>query len=466
MTGAAPARPRSTDLLITGALIIPVDPAYPDHLEDGWMLVTGGVITALGTGPAPEVDDGVERLDASGKIIAPGFVSSHSHLFTSGLRGLASDEPLYAWASASMGATRHATPEDIYWATLHGSFDFLNAGVTTAFDFTDCREPWSEMVDGKRAIPDPSVLRPVEHILRQIDAKHDARLRFVNATRPDSDIGTAEEILERFRPTVKYLRTLDPRFALAAAVTGGVQWATTRDAAAHEVAIMREHGIINQAHFLETPEALEHQLNKFDWYERAGALGPDFIFGHFVQATDSIIERTAQAGARMSWQATANGRLGSGVAPIRKILAAGIDVGLGLDDQACSDLADPWQNMRIAAYSVRAAHQDATAMGVREVLEMQTLGAARIIGVDDRVGSLSPGKFADFLLVDPTAPDLGPLWHPVDAYVLACGLRNLRGVYVGGVRVSDGMTCSDPLAREASAQLRARADRLGPPPRK
>lgn len=462
MTG----RPSSADLLVTGALIIPVDPNAPDHLEDAWLLVTDGIIAALGTGTPPQVGDEVERLDADGRIIAPGFVSSHSHLFTSGLRGLASDEPLYAWASASMGATRDATPEDIYWATLHGSFDFLNAGVTTAFDFTDCREPWSEMVDGKRAVPDPDVLRPVEHVLRQIDAKHDAGLRFVNATRPDSDIGTADEILERFRPTVEHIRTLDRRFALAAAVAGGVQWATTRDAADHEVTIMREFGIINQAHFLETPEALEHQLTRFDWYDQAGALGPDFIFGHFVQATDSIIARTARAGARMSWQATANGRLGSGVAPIREILAAGIDVGLGLDDQACSDLADPWQNMRIAAYSVRAAHRDARAMGVREVLEMQTLHAARIIGVDDRVGSLTPGKFADFLLVDPTAPDLGPLWHPVDAYVLACGLRNLRGVYVGGVRVSDGLTCDDPRAREAATQLRARADRLGPPSRK
>ncbi len=408
------------------------------------------------------MDPEVERLDSGGHIVAPGFVSSHSHLFTSGLRGLASDDSLYGWASASMGATRDATPDDIYWATTHGAFDFLNAGVTTAFDFTDPREPWADMVDGERSTPDPASLRPVDYILRQIDAKHDAGIRFINATRPDSDIGTADEILERFRPTVDHLVGLDPRIALGAAVTGGVQWAGTRDAADHEVTLMREFGIINQAHFLETAEALDHQLTKFSWYEEAGALGPDFIFGHFVQATASVIERTARAGARMSWQATANGRLGSGVAPIPEILAAGIDVGLGLDDQACSDLADPWQNMRIAAYSVRADRRDAQAIEIRRVLEMQTLGAARIIGVDDRVGSLTPGKFGDFVLVDPTAPDVGPLWNPVDAYVLACGLRNLRGVYVGGVQVSDGMRCSDPLARQAAVEIRTRQHAFNP----
>lgn len=146
------------------------------------------------------MDPEVERLDSGGHIVAPGFVSSHSHLFTSGLRGLASDDSLYGWASASMGATRDATPDDIYWATTHGAFDFLNAGVTTAFDFTDPREPWADMVDGERSTPDPASLRPVDYILRQIDAKHDAGIRFINATRPDSDIGTADEILERSVP--------------------------------------------------------------------------------------------------------------------------------------------------------------------------------------------------------------------------------------------------------------------------
>lgn len=447
---------RSASLLITDALLIPVDPDLPEYIESGWLLIEDGVVTGLGSGTPPRVDPSIARLDADGRIVAPGFVSSHSHLFTSGLRGLASDETLYGWAGTVIGATRNASPDDIYWATFHGALDFLNAGVTTAFDFTDPREPWSDMVDGQRSEPDPATLRPVEYILRQIDAKYDAGIRFVNATRPDSDIGTAEEILERFRPTVDYLTDLDPRVALGAAVTGGVQWASNRDAASHEVMLMREFGIINQAHFLETAEALQHQLGKFEWYEEAGALGPDFIFGHFVHPTASVIERTARAGARMSWQATANGRLGSGVPPITELVEAGIEIGLGLDDQACADLADPWQNMRIAAYSVRGAQRDARAIKVRQVLHMQTLGSARILGVDDRVGSLTPGKYGDFVLVDPTAPDIGPLWNPVDAYVLACGLRNLRGVFVGGVPVSDGMRPLHPRARKAVAEIRLR----------
>lgn len=444
----------AANLLVTGARLItcaPSDSGTPFYLEDAWMLVRDGVVHSIGAGTPPETDGDV--LEADGRFVAPGFVSSHSHLFTSGLRGLAADLHLYGWAGAVIGACREATPDQIYWATLHGAFDFLNAGVTTAFDFTDPREAWSDIVDGKRSSA-TEALRPVEYILRQIDAKHDAGIRFVNATRPDSDVGTWDEILERFRPTVDYLKELDPALALGAAVTGGVQWADNPQAAEHEVALMREHGVVNQAHFLETPEALEHQRSKFAWYDEAGALGPDFTFGHFVHPDDHIIERVRQTGTNMSWQPTANGRLGSGVADIARYDRAGIEIGMGLDDQACSDLADPWQNMRIGAYAVRASNQDPTALTMRRVLEMHTIGSARVIGVADRVGSLEPGKYADFVLVDPTAPDVGPLWNPVDSYVLACGLRNLVGVYVGGLQVSDGRAPLSPLAARARERLR------------
>ncbi len=445
---------RTSSLLIAHARLItgaPPESGLPYYLDDGWVRIEHGIVTELGEGTPVHGD--LPLLDAAGKFVAPGFVSSHSHLWTSGLRGLAADDQLYDWANVVMSAAREATLDQIYWATLHGAFDFLNAGVTTAFDFTDPREPWADMIDGHRTEPGPG-LRPLEHILRQIDAKYDAGIRFVNATRPDSDIGTFAEIRERFRATVEYVLGLDRRYALAAAVMGGVQWAENRDAARHEVALMREFGVINQAHFLETSVALERQRAKFDWYDSAGALGPDFIFGHFVHATPEFIARTAATGARMSWQAAANGRLGSGVADIPALARAGIEIGMGLDDQACSDLADPWQNMRIGAYSVRASTRDPAAISMRRVLEMHTLGSARILGIDDRVGSLEPGKFADFVLVDPTAPDVGPLWRPVDAYVLSCGLRNLVGVYLGGTMISDGRRALSPLAAEASRRLR------------
>jgi 5-methylthioadenosine/S-adenosylhomocysteine deaminase len=126
---------------------------------------------------------------------------------------------------------------------------------------------------------------------------------------------------------------------------------------------------------------------------------------------------------------------------------------MGLDDQACTDISDPWQNMRMGMYAVRATTGDPTTLSTADMLRMHTLGSAEILGIDDRVGSLEPGKFADFVIVDPRSPDIGPLWEPVSSYVLACGLRNLKKVYVGGELRSASGDAVDPLASEASRQI-------------
>jgi 5-methylthioadenosine/S-adenosylhomocysteine deaminase len=169
----------------------------------------------------------------------------------------------------------------------------------------------------------------------------------------------------------------------------------------------------------------------------------------------------------MSWQPASNGRLASGTALVPEMIELGMRVGMGLDDQACTDVSDPWQNMRMGIAMQRARTKDPLSMMPERVLRLHTLGAAEILGVDDRVGSLEVGKFADFVVVDPRRPDVGPLWHPVRSYVLSMTPRNLRQVYVGGVLVNDDAVSTNPLAEEASARLHsdlpALAARIGHP---
>jgi cytosine/adenosine deaminase-related metal-dependent hydrolase len=105
---------------------------------------------------------------------------------------------------------------------------------------------------------------------------------------------------------------------------------------------------------------------------------------------------------------------------------------MGVDDQSCTDTSDPFENMRTGLFTQRAVHSDASIMSVDQVLHLHTLGSAASIGVADKVGSLTVGKYADLVVVDPRHPATGPVWDPVATYVLACGLRHLRRVYVGG----------------------------------
>lgn len=440
-------------LVINARLItVPAGSHDPGYIEHGYLLVgEGGRIASVGAGDPPAGTTADETLDVAGAFVAPGFVSSHSHLFTSGLRGLGLGETLYGWCDAMLGTTARMSADDIYWSTLHGSLDFLANGVTTAYNFTDPLQAWESMVDGRRTGTAP--LRALEYHTRQADGCHDAGIRFVDSIGMDATVGTDDEVFGRFADSVAHTRELTPDLALGASIMGQVQWSPRPDAAEIEVEAMRRHAVTNQAHFLESPEEVALQQSKFALYRDAGALGPDMMFGHFIQTTPEIIAEAVAGGASMSWQPASNGRLASGVALVPEMIEAGMRVGVGLDDQACTDVSDPWQNMRMGIAMQRARTKDPLSMMPEQVLRLHTLGSAEIMGVADRVGSLEVGKFGDFVVVDPRVPDTGPLWHPVRSYVMAMSLRNLTRVYVGGALVADAGVSTHPLAAEASARV-------------
>ncbi len=444
-------------LVVERAVLLTMGPA---GVVEGWMTVgDDGRIAGVGEGAPPPLPPGVGRIDAGGALVAPGFVSAHSHLHTSAARGLGTESSLYGWIEAMTTWIRRASPEDMYWATLHGALDFLGNGITTAYDFTNGRLDFDAASAGRGGYG--GELRPAAHVERQLDGKLDAGIRFVHSVMLDDAAGTPEEVAGRFEEAVDHAgRHRERPELLGLAISGGVQWARERSTAALEVELMQRHGVCNQAHFLETAEQLELQRSKFSWYEEAGAFGPRFLFGHFIHPTPDQMARAAASGSAMVWQPTSNGRLGSGVADIPRLRALGMPIGVGLDDQSCTDVSDPFQNLRIGLYTQRAAHEDPTAVAVGEMLELHTIGSARVLGVDDRVGSLEPGKWADFLVVDPTSPDTGPMWDPVATYVLACSLRNLKQVYVAGRLVSEEGVAVSIDGDGVSAEVHERFARL------
>jgi cytosine/adenosine deaminase-related metal-dependent hydrolase len=426
-----------------------------------------GKIAAIGPGEPPRAAQDGPVMDAAGKFVAPGFISAHSHLFQSPLRGLGTDQTLYGWLNAIKQLSEHATPEDLYWFCLHGSVDFLRSGITTGYDFTYS----GELGGGQHSIgigeadASPKVNQePYEEA--QMRAKLDAGLRFINSI-SIVPLGTEQEIQERVERILQYASRFsgNPLF-LKMAISGWVQRASGMESAFREARFMKRYGLMNQAHFLESPERVPEQQAKFAWYRDAGALGPDFVFGHFIHTTPQIVRETAESGACMCWQPCANGRIGSGTADIPALRKAGIKVGMGQDDQSCSDLSDPFQSLRMGLYSIRSMYKDAAVLSPADVLHFHTLGAAEILGVAPKVGSLEVGKFADFLVVDPRHPDTGPVHDPIATYVLACGLRNLQRVYVGGNLVAEGSDLvgfdETTLRREVDARVaRLRAARDG-----
>ncbi len=431
-------RAQAATTLVKGALLITEktrdEVPYVGYFTYG----DDGKIIAIGAGAPPASISAEKVIDATGKIIAPGFISSHSHLYSGPLRGLGVTDTLYGWGKAWGIYNQLANPDDIYWFTLDGSVDFLRNGITTAFDFTYGAAVGGQAV-GTQVVGAPPHLKPGPFDENQLQAKIDAGLRFIDAVGLPR-VGTHDEIIARYGRIYKYAYDhfgSNPLF-LKMALSGGVQRAPSKETAYLEVEVMKKFNVMDHSHMLESPEHVPDQQSKVYWYQEAGALGPNFLFAHFIQTNDDIVRIAGAAGCGMSWQPTSNSRLASGVADIVKYQKEGVKVSVGLDNQSCCDLCDPFQNMRIGLALIRTKYKDAKALSVEEMLYLHTLGSAKTLGIDDKVGSLEPGKFADFLVVDPRDPETGPLLVPIAHYVYSCGLRNLQKVYVGGKLVADG----------------------------
>jgi cytosine/adenosine deaminase-related metal-dependent hydrolase len=433
------------------ALVLPVTGEQPWFW--GWLSVDDdGRILGMGEGSPPR-DAPLPHHDVKGCFLAPGFVSAHSHIYTGGMRGVAASSPLYEWVSLNSQMLLGADADDLYWMSLAGGLDHLSCGITSVYNFTQSRV--ISLFDYEQSVLKAARVHPAEFVTRQVDGVAASGIRFVTSVRLDDEQVGEDEAFTAFDAVMQHLDTVRPDRNLGGSVYGAVQWSSSPATAERERALMDRYGITNQAHFVETAEQIEIQQSKFEWYDAAGVLGPAFAFGHFVHPTEQMVARVRDTGSAVVWQPMSNGRLGSGIAAVPRLLRDSVTVGMGVDDQSCTDVSDPFENMRTGLFIQRALHSDPSILTPADVLAAHTIGSAAAMGVSERVGSLEVGKFADFLVVDPSSPHTGPIWDPIATYVLGCGLRNLSQVVVGGTQVWSNNS-SNPLHVRANQELTQR----------
>jgi cytosine/adenosine deaminase-related metal-dependent hydrolase len=388
----------------------------------GYLIVDGdGRLTAVGAGEPPAGTQALETWDAQGMWIIPGFLSAHSHLWQSAFRGLAADQTLSGWITALYGQrASQAHAEDFYWFTLHGALDHLEHGITAAYDYNYGGTGWSNC--NANDCDEAS-----------FKGETDSGIRFIHGYQPDK-IGPGDDLPEaraRLKAFLDWTRQQphSSRF-LSVMLNGSTSFNETYRQAVVEKSLMDEFHLGNQSHYLEPPETIEAERAKFKWFADSGLLGPTHYFGHFIHPTDAILDAVAAAHGGMSWNPLSNGRLASGVPDIPKYLKKGIRVGMGVDGEASADLADPFENMRTGLYAIRDKYEDATILSPYQVLYLHTMGSADVMGVQDRLGSLETGKFADFVAVDPAR--FGTVFDPYASLVLVTSERDIARVYVGG----------------------------------
>jgi 5-methylthioadenosine/S-adenosylhomocysteine deaminase len=177
-----------------------------------------------------------------------------------------------------------------------------------------------------------------------------------------------------------------------------------------------------------------HDMRPFERLQRLGLLGPGLIAVHAVHLEPDEIAALARHGSSVAHCPSSNLKLGSGIAPLAALLEAGVNVGLGTDGAASNNRLDLFTEMRLAALLAKGATGSAQVMPAARALETATLGGARALGLQDRIGSIRPGKLADLVAVNLDAPELSPCYDPLSHLVYAAGREHVSDVWVHGER--------------------------------
>jgi len=190
-------------------------------------------------------------------------------------------------------------------------------------------------------------------------------------------------------------------------------------------------------HVHETQDEIErslaqHGLRPLERLRRLGLVGPNLIAVHAIHLTQEEIELLVQNGSSVAHCPTSNLKFANGFAPVARMLAEGVNIGLGTDGPASNNRLDLFQEMRQAALLAKAVSADARVLPAHLALSMATLDGARALRLDHVIGSIELGKFADLTAVEFTAPDMLPCYDPISHIVYAAGRENVSHVWVAG----------------------------------
>jgi 5-methylthioadenosine/S-adenosylhomocysteine deaminase len=195
---------------------------------------------------------------------------------------------------------------------------------------------------------------------------------------------------------------------------------------------------------------------------RLGLLGPGLIAVHAVHLDATEIALLKETGSHVAHCPSSNLKLASGIAPVAALLDAGVNVGLGTDGTASNNRLDLFEEMRLAALLAKGASGRPTSAPAQRTLAMATLGAARALGLEDQIGSITPGKQADLAAVDLAALELSPCYHPLSHLVYAAAREHVTHVWVAGRPLLENRRLTTLDTAELAATAASWQQRIAP----
>jgi len=420
------------ELLVINGCIITMDSSRRILYNSG-IAVSGDSILEIGSS-----DELIEKytadniLDASGKYIFPGLVSTHTHLFQTILKGLGRDKPLLEWLDSSVRRALHLYDDDtIHYAALTGLLEAVKTGNTTITDFQYCH-------------PVKNLDIPVIEAYEKIGARGVLSKSHTDVSGFPAEVACS--YVENEDDYFNELETLMGKYQdhplVKMSLAPGIIWDHSRDGYLRTREFADKYNLPITMHLAETEDDDRYSLDKWGmraipFLEECGILGPDFVAVHSVHLTESDIEAFIKHGVSVSHCPLSNMILASGSAPIPRLLSEGINVSLACDGAASNDSQNMLEVLKATALQHKLVTKDASVVSASEVLEMATIGGAKALMMQNQIGSLESGKKADFFIYNPLKCSSTPVHDPITAIIYSSTPENVETTVIGGKIVYD-----------------------------
>jgi cytosine/adenosine deaminase-related metal-dependent hydrolase len=403
MLMAVAVKAQSVDLIVTHAYVVTMN-ASKQIYPDGAVVIKGGHIVAVGPSSITGGHVAAKTIDAGGDIVMPGMINTHMHASMTVFRGLGDDVPDRLQRFIFPLEHKLVDREIVYWGALWGMVEMLEGGVTTMADMYYFED---EVARGAQKIGMRGVLGETVLNMAAPDAKE-----------PYGGIEYARKFIRDFRgdPLVT------PAFAPHAPYTVDAE---------HLRMIQKEADALDVPILMHVAE-MPYEKQPIEYLDSIGLLTKRLVAAHCIFVTDSDIALLKARDVGVAHNMVSNIKSAKGVAPAWKMFQQGVRVGLGTDGAMSGNTLDIIGQLGYVAKVQKLVNQDRNIMPAVDVVEMATVGGARALHMEDRIGSLEPGKLADMIVLDHNGTTMTPFYDVYSTLVYAAGARDVRTTIVNG----------------------------------
>ncbi len=408
----------SVELIIEPRWLVPVVPRAV-VLEHHAVVVNGGrIVSVLPAQAARARYAPRERVELPTHVLTPGLVNLHTHAAMALLRGIGDDLPLMQWLQQRIWPLEKAlvSPEFVHDGTRLAAVEMVRSGTTCCSDMY--------------YYPDAAL-----QALREVGMRAVAGIIAIEF--PTAYASDAEDYLRKGLATRDAWRD-DPLVTFTLAPHAPY---TVGDSTLARIATLAEElDLPVHLHLHETQHEIEesqraHGQRPLARLERLGLVSERLIGVHAVHLLPDEIRLLARRGSTVAHCPASNLKLGSGIAPIAELLAAGVNLGIGTDGAASNNRMDMLSELRLAALLAKGASSDPSVLPAAAALEAATLGGARALGLERRIGSIEAGKEADLTAFDLASAETQPVFDAVSQIAYAAGREQVTDVWVAGQSV-------------------------------